>query len=176
LSAHQAKEALKESGKGISPNAVAAELRKEARAWRNCFAAKKFSLTLTGWQTEINRKAKPARKILEHVSDVVGYYGERIPELVKHPGWKLTQVEIECFGYKWREEDAQPLEKAAAKERQAKAGPQRGRGAKASGGGNLPQAVKGKSRDKAAKATGKKARTLAKAEAVVKAAQAEPQI
>ena len=61
----------------------------------------------------------------------------------------------------------EPEEKAAAKERQAKAGPQSGRGAKPTGGGNLPQAVKGKTRDKVAKATGKKAKTLAKAEAVV---------
>jgi hypothetical protein len=66
-------------------------------------------LTLTGYQTEINRKAEPARKILEHVADVVSYCGSRIPELVKHPGWNVTQVEIECFGYKWREEDAKPF-------------------------------------------------------------------
>jgi hypothetical protein len=69
----------------------------------------------------------------------------------------------------------EPEEKAAAKERQAKAGPTQGKGAKASGGGNLPPAVKGKTRDKVAKATGKKARTLAKAEAVVVAAERDPE-
>jgi ParB family transcriptional regulator, chromosome partitioning protein len=69
----------------------------------------------------------------------------------------------------------EPIEKAAAKERQAAAGPKAGKGKKASGGGKLPQAVKGKSRDKAAKATGKKARTLSKAEAVIAAAEAQPE-
>jgi len=53
----------------------------------------------------------------------------------------------------------EPVEKAAAKERQLSTLKQ----GKESRGGNLPQREKGKSRDKVAKATGKKARTLAKA-------------
>jgi len=65
----------------------------------------------------------------------------------------------------------EPLEKAAAKERQREAGRQRGRGKKASG--KLPGA-KGEAADKAAKATGMARRTLEKAEAVVSAAEAEP--
>ena len=46
---------------------------------------------------------------------------------------------------------------------------------KTTGGGKFPQPVKGKSRDKAAKATGKSARTLKKAKAVRDAARAEPE-
>ena len=66
------------------------------------------------------------------------------------------------------------LEKAAAKQRQAQAGPATGRGAKATGGAKLAQAVKGKARDKLAAFTGIKRTTLAKAEAIVDAAEAEP--
>jgi N6-adenosine-specific RNA methylase IME4/ParB-like chromosome segregation protein Spo0J len=62
----------------------------------------------------------------------------------------------------------EPLERAAAKERQREGGRR-----KASG--NLPEASKGVAADKAAKATGKARRTLEKAEAVVDAAEAEPE-
>jgi N6-adenosine-specific RNA methylase IME4 len=64
----------------------------------------------------------------------------------------------------------EPLEKAAAKERQREGGRA---GGKASG--NLPQASFGRAADKAAKATGMARRTLEKAEAVVDAAEAEPE-
>jgi hypothetical protein len=68
----------------------------------------------------------------------------------------------------------EPAQKQAAKERQGAAGPSSGRGKKASGGGNLPQPVKGKSRDHVAKVTGKSSKTIAKATAVVEAAEADP--
>jgi N6-adenosine-specific RNA methylase IME4 len=64
----------------------------------------------------------------------------------------------------------EPLEKAAAKERQREGGRA---GGKASG--NLPQASTGRAADKAAKATGMARRTLEWAEAVVDAAEAEPE-
>ena len=64
----------------------------------------------------------------------------------------------------------EPIERAAAKARQALAG---GKGRIASG--NLPTATKGRAADKAAKATGMARRTLEKAEAIVDAAQAEPE-
>jgi N6-adenosine-specific RNA methylase IME4 len=64
----------------------------------------------------------------------------------------------------------EPLEKAAAKERQREGGRA---GGKASG--NLPQASTGRAADKAAKATGMARRTLERAEAVVDAAEAEPE-
>jgi N6-adenosine-specific RNA methylase IME4 len=64
----------------------------------------------------------------------------------------------------------EPLEKAAAKERQREGG---GRGGK--GSGKLPEASKGNATDKAAKAAGMARRTLEKAEAVVDAAEAEPE-
>jgi hypothetical protein len=64
----------------------------------------------------------------------------------------------------------EPLEKAAAKERQRTGGRA---GGKASG--NLPQASTGRAADKAARATGMARRTLEKAEAIVDAAQAEPE-
>jgi ParB-like chromosome segregation protein Spo0J len=63
----------------------------------------------------------------------------------------------------------EPLEKAAAKERQAASG---GKGRVASG--KLPTPIKGRAADKAARATGKKRRTLEKAEAVIAAAEADP--
>jgi N6-adenosine-specific RNA methylase IME4 len=67
-----------------------------------------------------------------------------------------------------------PIEEAAARERQAAAGPATGRGKK-SGGGKFPQAVKGKTRDKVGAIVGISGRTLEKAEAVVAAAEAEPE-
>jgi N6-adenosine-specific RNA methylase IME4 len=69
----------------------------------------------------------------------------------------------------------EPLEKAAARQRQAQAGPATGRGAKATSGAKLAQAVKGKTRDKLTAFTGIKRTTLAKAEAIVDAAEAEPE-
>jgi N6-adenosine-specific RNA methylase IME4 len=63
----------------------------------------------------------------------------------------------------------EPLEKAAAKERQREGGRA---GGKASG--NLPQASIGRAADKAAKATGMARRTLEKAETIVDAAEADP--
>ena len=64
----------------------------------------------------------------------------------------------------------EPLERAAAKERQREGGRS---GGKASG--KLPEASKGNAADKAAKATGMARRTLEKAEAIVDAAEAEPE-
>jgi N6-adenosine-specific RNA methylase IME4 len=64
----------------------------------------------------------------------------------------------------------EPLEKAAAKERQREGGRHGGQRS-----GNLPEASKGNAADKAAKATGMGRRTLEKAEAIVAAAEAEPE-
>lgn len=64
----------------------------------------------------------------------------------------------------------EPLEKAAAKERQREGGRC---GGKASG--KLPQASNGRAADKAAQATGKKRRTLEKAEQIVEAAEQNPE-
>jgi N6-adenosine-specific RNA methylase IME4 len=64
----------------------------------------------------------------------------------------------------------EPLERAEATKRQAAAG---GKGRIASG--KLPQAMTGRAADKAAKATGMARRTLEKAEAIVDAAEAEPE-
>jgi N6-adenosine-specific RNA methylase IME4 len=64
----------------------------------------------------------------------------------------------------------EPLEKTAAKERQREGGRRGGEGS-----GKLPEASKGNAADKAAKATGMARRTLEKAEAVVDAAEAEPE-
>ena len=68
----------------------------------------------------------------------------------------------------------EPQEKKAAKERQAKTGPIKGKGKK-SGSGKLPEAVKGQTRDKLAKYAGVSGRTLEKATEVVEAAEAEPE-
>jgi N6-adenosine-specific RNA methylase IME4/ParB-like chromosome segregation protein Spo0J len=64
----------------------------------------------------------------------------------------------------------EPLEKAAAKERQREGGRRGGEGS-----GKLPEASKGNAADKAAKVTGMARRTLEKAEAIVAAAEAEPE-
>ena len=66
--------------------------------------------------------------------------------------------------------DVEAQEKAAAKKRQREGGRQ---GGKASG--KLPTASTGRAADKAAKATGMGRRTLEKAEAIVAAAEAEPE-
>jgi len=63
----------------------------------------------------------------------------------------------------------EPLEKAAAKERQRQS---KGRGKK---GGQLAHPLTGRAADKVAKAAGLARRTLEKAEAIVDAAEAEPQ-
>ncbi len=64
----------------------------------------------------------------------------------------------------------EPIEREAAKERQREGGRS---GGKASG--KLPEASTGNAADKAAKATGMARRTLEKAEAIVDAAEAEPE-
>jgi len=64
----------------------------------------------------------------------------------------------------------EPIERAAAKERQREGGRAGGEGS-----GKLPEASKGNAADKAAKATGMARRTLEKAEAIVDAAEAEPE-
>lgn len=68
----------------------------------------------------------------------------------------------------------EPVERAEAKKRQAAAGPSFGRGQK-SGVGKFPTAVKGRALDKVASVVGKDRATIAKAEAVVAAAKAEPE-
>jgi N6-adenosine-specific RNA methylase IME4 len=69
----------------------------------------------------------------------------------------------------------EPAERAAAKQRQARAGPLNGRGAKTTGGAKLAEALVGKSRDKVAAYIGFSHTTLAKAEAIVEAAATEPE-
>jgi N6-adenosine-specific RNA methylase IME4 len=71
-----------------------------------------------------------------------------------------------------------PLEEKAAKERQAEGqregGKKAGRGRK--GSGQVAHKQKNRAADKAAKATGKKRRTLEKAEAVIEAAEQAPEL
>ena len=62
----------------------------------------------------------------------------------------------------------EPLEREAAKQRMVDGG-------KRKGSGKLPTPAKGRAADKAAKATGMARRTLEKAEAIVDAAEAEPE-
>jgi N6-adenosine-specific RNA methylase IME4/ParB-like chromosome segregation protein Spo0J len=64
----------------------------------------------------------------------------------------------------------EPIERAAAKERQREGGRSGGKGS-----GKLPEASTGNAADKAAKATGLARRTLEKAEAIVDAAEADPE-
>ena len=67
------------------------------------------------------------------------------------------------------------LERQAAKERQAAAGPEEGRGCKRTGSGKFPEPVKGQARDKAGQAVGMSGKTYAKAKAVVEAATRDPE-
>lgn len=69
--------------------------------------------------------------------------------------------------------DLAPLERKAAKARQAVAGPKQGKGAKPSASGKLPEPV-GDTRDKLAAAVGLSGRNLEKATAVVEAAEEDP--
>jgi ParB family chromosome partitioning protein len=69
----------------------------------------------------------------------------------------------------------EPVERAAARERQAIAGPTKGRGAKATGSGKLPEAATGRVRDRIARIGGISGRTLEKANEIVTAAEEEPE-
>ncbi|MEO5927675.1 MAG: ParB N-terminal domain-containing protein [Patescibacteria group bacterium] len=69
----------------------------------------------------------------------------------------------------------QPLEKKAAQQRQAKAGPSNGRGVKSTGVEKFSEAVAGRSADKIAESVGMSRPTLAKATAVVEAAEVDPE-
>jgi N6-adenosine-specific RNA methylase IME4 len=73
-------------------------------------------------------------------------------------------VEVMC--------ELRPMEQAAAKERQLHA---LKRGSSAPRSGKLPEREKGEAADRAARATGKKRRTLEKAETVIQAAEQEPE-
>lgn len=68
-----------------------------------------------------------------------------------------------------------PKLQAEAKERQALAGPENGRGVKTTGLGNFPEPVKGRAADKLGAFVGKDRKTIEKMEAVVAAAEAEPE-
>lgn len=68
----------------------------------------------------------------------------------------------------------EPIERAAAKERLAAAGPTTGKGKK-SGSGKFPEAVKGRALDKVGRAVGMDRKTLEKARAVRDAARKEPE-
>lgn len=114
--------------------------------------------------------------------------GERRLKACKILGWDsvpVTIVDIDKIArgehdeniyrkdFTWTEavaikREVDPEEKIAAKERMTKGG----RGKK---GVKIAQPLKGRAADKAAKATGKKARSLAKAEKVVVAAEKEPE-
>jgi N6-adenosine-specific RNA methylase IME4/ribosomal protein S14 len=116
--------------------------------------------------------------------------GERRLQAAKLLGWKTIPVNIvdldavvrgefaentQRKDFTWSEAVAikralEPIEQAAAKERQREGGRHGGKGS-----GKLPEASKGNAADKAAKATGMARRTLEKAEAVVDAAEAEPE-
>ena len=65
-------------------------------------------------------------------------------------------------------------ERVQAKARQAHAGPNTGKGKKGSALGKLPEAVKGRTRDKVAEAIGMSPRTYEKAKTVVDAVDANP--
>jgi ParB family chromosome partitioning protein len=84
---------------------------------------------------------------------------------------QLSPSEVVELGRKIEE-----LEKPKAKERQAKAGPTGGKGAKATGSGKLPEPVKGDTRDKVASSLGVSGRTYEKAKQVVEAAKQEPEV
>jgi hypothetical protein len=69
----------------------------------------------------------------------------------------------------------EPLLASEAKARMAAAGPSTGKGKKRTAPAKLADPVKGETRDNVAKRTGKKRSTLTKAEAVVAAAEANPE-
>jgi N6-adenosine-specific RNA methylase IME4/ParB-like chromosome segregation protein Spo0J len=116
--------------------------------------------------------------------------GERRLEAVKQLGWRDIPVTVVNIADIARGEFAEnmhrkdftlseavaikralePLEKAAAKERQREGGRRGGEGS-----GKLPEASKGNASDKAAKAAGIARRTLEKAQAIVDAAEADPE-
>ena len=82
----------------------------------------------------------------------------------------FTPSEAAALGRKLEE-----LEKAAAKVRQAQAGPEEGPGQKANGSGKLPEGKKGDTRDKVAEALEMSGKTYEKVKKVVEAAEKEPE-
>ena len=70
--------------------------------------------------------------------------------------------------------DLEERERLQARARQAQAGPDNGKGRKGTASGKLPEAVKGRTRDKVAEAVGMSPRTYEKAKAVVDAVDANP--
>jgi N6-adenosine-specific RNA methylase IME4 len=113
--------------------------------------------------------------------------GERRLMACKSLGWEtipVTAVDIDKIArgeaaenfdrkdFTWTEavsigRELAPAIEAAAKDRQGRPGAERS--------GKLPEHEKGQARDKVAKAVGKRARSLVKAEAIVAAAEAEPE-
>jgi N6-adenosine-specific RNA methylase IME4 len=96
--------------------------------------------------------------VIDIDSIVAGESDENDPELRK----AFTPSEAVAVARALR-----PRFEAVAKERQREGG-------RSKASGKLPEAEKGETRAKIAKATGKGARTLAKAEAIIEAAEAEP--
>lgn len=120
--------------------------------------------------------------------------GYRRLRAVEHLGWDtvpVTVIDIDDMILGERDENAQrkdftPSEAVAigrlveqrerelAKGRQAVAGPASGKGKK-SGSGNLPEAVRGDTRDRVGAAVGMSGRTYERASAVVRAAERDPE-
>ena len=97
----------------------------------------------------------PVRGSISTISSVVSFPRHRTKDFTLTEAVAIKRV-------------LKPLEKKAAKARQQQS---KGRGKK---GGQVAPSFIGRAADKAAKATGKKRRTLEKAEAIVVAAEAEP--
>jgi hypothetical protein len=92
-----------------------------------------------------------------------------ISENVLRKDWTPSEIDV-------IRRRCEALLRAQAKENQAAAGPSSGRSVKqTTGGGNFPQAVKGKTRDKVGVFAGVSGRTIEKIAAVMDAAKADPE-
>jgi hypothetical protein len=118
------------------------------------------AVRLLGW-TEV-----PVRVVTGLDDAVVALRAERDENSCRLP---FNPVEAVALGRKLEE-----FERAAARERQAQAGPANGPGVKSNGLGKLPEAAKGETRDRVGDAVGMSGRSYEKAKAVVEAAEKDP--
>jgi ParB/RepB/Spo0J family partition protein len=110
-------------------------------------------------------KEVPCRFVATLDDAIAALQAERDENTCREP---LTPSEMVEIGRR-----LEALEKPKAKERQAKAGPQSGKGKK-TGSGKLPEPVAGDTRDKVAAALGVSGKTYEKAKQVAEAAEKEP--
>src|SRR6266852_3984377 len=114
---------------------------------------------------QLGRESVPVHKG-DDLDDVLRLMAERDANVCRKD---FTPSEAVALGAQLEE-----MERKAARKRQSQAGPANGRGKKATGSGNLPEAVRGNTRDRVGAALGMSGKTYERAKEVVQAAKQNP--